>query len=279
MSSNSQKKITQTRAIVIIICGLLIIISLITTLQQVPALSESTSGRAYDQEYIDALRRIGDILPQNETLAASEIYPQTTYFADHKVKTPWVRSEQALVQFMWKNNASYLLVPEYTFDPRPYNAPLLIQLAKKPFDEISAFYSKYISVPKPQNTPLLNNISDPRPDNDNSINDNTRLNIRKIITENLFNKLFEKVSDYPTEDSILHLYHLRSNVTRDNLSIVTDETRPLLSVSLPVNGTIMQSQFDVLRINVTGLATDADTNIKTVDISIDGSSYQRVDPG
>ena len=80
--------------------------------------------------------------------------------------------------------------------------------------------------------------------------------------------------DYPSENSIIHLYHLRSNITRDNLSVVTDETRPMLSVSLPLNGTIMESEFDVLRLNVTGSAIDADTDIKRVEISIDGSSYQ-----
>jgi hypothetical protein len=280
MSANSRKKTIQTRTILIIACGLLIIISLITFLQQVPALSERESGRAFDQEYIDALRHIGDILPQNETLAASEIYPQATYFTDHKVKTPWVRSEKALVQFMWKNNCSYLLVPQYTFDPRPDNTPLLVQWAKKPFVELSDFYAKYISVSRPQNTNLLNNISDPRPDdNDDSNNDtDTRLNIRKIIHKDLFNELFYKVLDYPTEDSIIHLYKLRSNITRDNLSVVTDKTRPMLSVSLPLNGTIMESEFGVLRVNVTGSAIDADTDIKGVEISIDGSRYQLANP-
>ena len=280
MSANSQKKTIQTRTIVIIACGLLIIISLITFLQQVPALSERQSGRAFDQEYIDALRLVGDILPQNETLAASEIYPQATYFTDHKVKTPWVRSEKALVQFMWKNNCSYLLVPQYTFDPRPDNTPLLVQWAKKPFEELSDFYAKYISVSRPQNTNLLNNISDPRPDdNDDSNNDtDTRLNIRKIIHKDQFNELFYKVLDYPTEDSIIHLYKLRSNITRDNLSVVTDETRPMLSVSFPLNGTIMESEFGVLRVNVTGSAIDADTDIKGVEISIDGSRYQLANP-
>jgi hypothetical protein len=280
MSANSRKKTIQTRTIVIIACGLLIIISLITFLQQVPALLQSSSGRAFDQEYIDALRHVGDILPQNETLAASEIYPQATYFTDHKVKTPWVGSEKALVQFMWKNNCSYLLVPQYTFDPRPDNTPLLVQWAKKPFEELSDFYAKYISVSRLQNTNLLNNISDPRPDdNDDSNNDtDTRLNIRKIIYEDQFNELFYKVLDYPTEDSIIHLYKLRSNITRDNLSVVTDETRPMLSVSLPLNGTIMESEFGVLRVNVTGSAIDADTDIKGVEISIDGSRYQLANP-
>lgn len=233
--------------------------------------------RTYDQEYINALRHIADIVPQNETLIAAEIYPQVTYFTDHNVKAPWVRSERALVQFMWKNNSTYLFVPEYTTAPQPDNTPLPIQLARKPFEKMSEFYAQYISVPKSKSdnspTPLLNTSSVPQLDN------NTQLNIRKSIEENVvFPRLFEKILDYPTENSLLHLYKLRSNITHDNLILVTDITRPMLSVSDPINGTIMESEFDVLRVNVTGSANDADSNIKKVEISIGGSPYQLADP-
>jgi Bacterial Ig domain len=233
--------------------------------------------RTYDQEYINALRHIADIVPQNETLIAAEIYPQVTYFTDHQVKAPWVRSERALVQFMWKNNSTYLFVPEYTTAPQPDNTPLPIQLARKPFEKMSELYAQYISVPKPKSdnspTPLLNTSSVPQLDN------NTQLNIRRSIEENVvFPRLFEKILDYPTENSLLHLYKLRSNLTHDNLVMGTDITRPMLSVSDPINGTIMESEFDVLRVNVTGSANDADSNIKKVEISIGGSPYQLADP-
>ena len=146
---------------------------------------------------------------------------------------------------MWKNNCSYLLVPEYTSKPQPEdNTPLLIQMASLPSESISDFYAKYISVPKPEP----------------------------------FQRLFEKILDHNTEESVLHLYKLRSNITRDNLSIVTDRTRPMLSVSLPVNNTIMDSEFGVLRVNVTGSAEDADSRIKTVEVSIDGSPFQVATP-
>lgn len=236
--------------------------------------------RTYDQEYIEGLRRLADILPQNETLVAAEIYPQVTYFTDHKVKAPWVRSERALVQFMWNNNSTYLFVPEYTSAPQPDNTPLLIQLARKPFEMISDFYAKYISVPKPEPEPdnrtsnlLLNASSVSQLDN------NTRLNIRKSIEENvIFPRLFEKILDHPTENSLLHLYRLRSNITSDNLIMVTDTTRPMLSVSAPINGTIMESEFDVLRVNVTGSAADAESKIEKVEVSIGGSSFQLATP-
>ena len=210
-------------------------------------------------------------------MAATGFYPQVEYFTDHEVKAPWVRSERALVQFMWKNNCSYLLVPEYTSKPQPEdNTPLLIQMASLPFESISDFYAKYISVPKPEphSTPLINTTSEPIPYN------NLRLDIRNpaSIKEEPFQRLLEKILDHNTEETILHLYKLRSNITRDNLSIVTDRTRPMLSVSLPVNNTIMDSEFGVLRVNVTGSAEDADSRIKTVEVSIDGSPFQVATP-
>lgn len=272
--SISNRKIRGGRIIAVVSCSLLIVVSIITTLQQIPAMSQNR--RTYDEGYVVALRHISNVIPQNETLAASEIYPQVTYFTDHKVKVPWVKSERALVQFMWKNNSTYLLVPEYTSAPKPDNTPLLIQVAEKPFEKISDFYTKYISVPKPEpepdTTPLLNTSSVPQPD------DNSRLDMRKSVKGDVFQRLFEKILDYPTENSLLHLYHLRSNITRDNLIMVTDNIRPMLSVSFPVNGTVMESEFGVLRINVTGSATDADSKIKEVEVSIDGSPFQLTNP-
>ena len=269
------RKINSGRVIAIVGSGLLIVISIITFTQQVPALSQSRGlgVRAYDQEYIPALRRIGDTIPKNETLAADDIYPQATYFTDHKVKSPRVASEKALVQFMWKYNCSYLLVPEYTYNP-PDITPLLIQFVKEPFERISDFYVHYIAVPKSHNnTPSLNSTSLLRPDNNT-----LPLDLQKSIKEEIFSRLFEKISDYNTQFTILHLYKLRSDVTRDNLYILSDKTRPMLSVSLPINNTVMQAKFGTLRVNVTGTAMDADSKIKHVEISIGGLPFELANP-
>jgi hypothetical protein len=268
MRTTNDRKILDRKAIVGISCGLLIIISLITFMQQIPTISPSR--RIYDEEYIVALRHIGGILPENELVAATGIYPQVTYFTDHKVKVPWLSSEKSLVQFMLKNNCSYLLVPLTISEPEPDSTPLLIQLAEKPFEKISDFYAEYISVPKPHNTPLLN-TSVPKPDT-------TRLDIHKFIKGDIFEKLFEKILDYNTQSNVLHLYHLRSNITSDNLSIVTDKTKPILSVSHPINGTIMESEFEIVRVNITGSAKDVDSNIKEVEISINGRPFELANP-
>jgi hypothetical protein len=258
MIVNNQKG-TAIRIIVVVSCSLLIVISLVTSLQQIPAMSSPT-GRSYDEELVDALRYIGVIIPRNESLATTAIYPQVSYFADHNTTAAWVKTEEALVQFMWKNNFSYLLVPDDSSLPTMEYAttPLLIQLAEKPFEKIFDLYDEYTSVPRPDN--------------------NTRLNIDRSIRGEQFEKAFEKILEKNTESGILHLYQLRSNITQDNLSIVTDTTRPMLSVSLPVNGTIMESEFDVLRVNITGSAKDVDTNINKVEISIGGSPFQLATP-
>jgi hypothetical protein len=266
--SENDRKISRTRAIAAISCGLLIAISLITFQQQIPTIAQTT--KIYDKEYIGALKHVVGIIPQNETLATTENYPQVAYFTDHKVKVPSVRSERALVQFMWKVNSSYLLVSEDTSEPKPDNTPLLIQMAEKPFEIVSDSYREYISKLKSDNSPLLN-TSEPKPDN-------TPLNLEKSIKGDLFGKLFEKILDYNTKEDILHLYHLRSNITRDNLSIVTDQTRPMLSISLPINGTIMQSNLGIVRLNVIGTAEDVDSNIKKVEVSINGLPFQLTNP-
>lgn len=261
------RKIRHRRTIVLVSCSLLIVISLITSLQQIPTVAQTT--KIYDKGYIAALRHVAGVIPQNETLATTENYPQAAYFTDRKVIVPWVGSERSLVQFMWKNNCSYLLVPEDTSEPKPDNTPLLIQMAEKPFEIISDYY-QHISKLRSNNVPLLN-TSEPKPDN-------TLLNIRKSAENDLFGKLFEKILDYNTEGSVLHLYLLRSNITRDNLIIVTDNTKPMLSVSLPVNGTTMEPESGVLRVNVTGSAEDADSKIKKVEISFGGLPFKLANP-
>ncbi len=60
-------KIRGGRAIAVIGCGLLIVISLITFQQQIPTIAQSP--KIHDKGYINALRHVVGIIPQNETLA------------------------------------------------------------------------------------------------------------------------------------------------------------------------------------------------------------------
>lgn len=235
------------RIITVLACALLVVITLVTFQEQIPTISQTT--KIYDREYISTLKKIEGLIPPNETLATSENYPQVSYFTHHKVKVPWVDNERSLVEFMWKFNCSYLLVPEDISEPKPDNTPLLIKLAEKPFEKVFE--------PKHYNTPLK---------------------LHKISKNTLFGMLFEKINDYNTEGSILHLYRLRTNITSDNLSIVTDGTKPIVFVSFPANGTIIEKESDVLRLNVTGTAIDEDSKIKQVEISVEGLVFQLANP-
>lgn len=260
MSLNNRKRVG--RAIVVLSCSFLVVVSLITVYEQIPTISKST--KIYDKEYINVLRNVGNRIPQNETLTSTENYPQVTYFTDHKVKVPWrADSEKSLVQFMWKINSSYLLVAEDPSALKPENVPSLIQLVEKPFERVFDYYYDYIAAFKPDNTTVQPYYSYGGSGG----------------KQEPFEKLFEKISDYNTEGSILHLYHLRSNITDDNLSsIVTDSMRPILFISFPINGTIMELKSHELRLNITGTAMDAESKIKKVEISINGFDFQLAKP-
>lgn len=266
---NNQKR-KGRRIIAAVSCGLLIVISVITFQQQI-FLSDvigypgNDDNKIYDKEWIGTLKRVVDVIPQNETLASIGSIPQVTYFSDRKVISPWVQSERSLVEAMWKNNCSYLLISTVIL-PKPSNTPLIIEMAEKPFEKISDYYDEYISKLKSHDTPLLN-TSDPEPEN-------TRLSLKSIAEE----KAFEKISDYNSTSSTFELYHLRSNITRDNVGIVTDRTKPMLSISLPTNGTIMESEFFDLYVNVTGTAIDPDSDIKKVEVSISGLPFKLATP-
>jgi len=259
MNMNNRKRFE--RIILVLGCGFLVVVSLITFREQIPTIS---STKIYDKEYINVLRKIGHLIPQNETLTTTANYPQVAYFTDHKVKVPWMAdSEKSLVQFMWKINSSYLIISEDPPTIKPDYAPLLIQIVEKPFEKVFDYYYNYISKVKPDNPTIQPYYS-----------------YGGGSKQKPFEKLFEKIIDYNTEEgSILHLYRLRSNITNDNLSsIVIDSRRPILFVSFPVNGTNLEPKSDVLHLNITGTAKDAETKIKKVEISVNGSVFHLAKP-
>jgi hypothetical protein len=256
MNPNNRETKT-TRIIIVLSCSILVFVSLITFQAQIPTISKTT--KIYDKGYISALKNVGNLIPQNETLITSENYPQVTYFTDQKVKVPWrADSERSLVQYMLKINSSNLLVPDETSPSEPDTTPLFIQLVEKPFEKIFDYYYDYISLPK------TNNIM---------------LKLDKVSKEKPFERLFEKISEHNTEGSILHLYRLRSNITLDNLgNVVTDSTRPILFVLSPVNGTIIKSKSDVFRLNITGITMDEESKVKNVEISVNDSVFHPAKP-
>jgi hypothetical protein len=250
MSVNIRK--CKVRKIITLIgCGLLVLVSLITFQQQIPTISQSS--KVYDREYIDVLRKIGDLVPQNETLATSESYPQVTYFTDHKVKVPRVASEKSLVEFMWKTNSSYLLVPYHPPQPK-IDSPLLVKFVERPFEQVFDYYTKHISKQKP---------------------DNIVVSLHALSKGKVFKEIFQKVYQYDTNTNRLELYRLQSNITLDK---VTDGITPVIFVTFPTNGTTIESGSDVFRVNVTGTSMDTDSKVKRVEVSFDGLVFQSANP-
>lgn len=237
------RKCTVRKVLTLIGCGLLVLVSVITFQQQIPTISQSS--KVYDREYIDALRKIGNLVPPNETLATSESYPQVTYFTDHKVKVPRVMSERALVEFMWKTNSSYLLVPYHPPQPK-LESPLLLRVVERPFEHVSIQKS-----------------------------DNVVVSLHEFSKGKVFKNLFQKIYEYDTNKNKLDLYHLKSNIT---LEKVTDGINPRVSITFPANGTTIESLSDVFKVNVSRTAIDTDSEIKIIEVSFDGLVFQSANP-
>jgi hypothetical protein len=230
-------------------CTFLILLSLTTFIQQIPAIPNTS--KIYDRKFIDALSKIANDIPKNETLVATQSYPQVRYFTDHKVEhlaVPWVLSERGLVEFMWKVNASYLLVNEDLSGLQPDYTPLLIRLIEKSYQGIFDYYDKYISESKPINT---------------------QLTLQRAIYGMHFEELFEEISDYYTEYEVLHLYRLRSNVTPDSLSMIIGTEEPDLFDPFPPNSTGVTSKFVLPGPNIINTPKDSDSIIDHIKIAID----------
>jgi hypothetical protein len=91
---------------------------------------------------------------------------------------------------------------------------------------------------------------------------------------------FEEIATYASETQTIHLFQLRSNITRGNIIMETDVARPLVSIANPLNGSTInaKSNHEILWINVTGTAFDADSKIKMIEVFIEDFPYKPVSP-
>jgi Bacterial Ig domain len=212
-------------------CISLVFLSIITSQQQSLRVSEVT--RVYDRQYVNALREIAKVIPQGEIVAAPGNVPQISYFTNHEVirtnagfLVPVENFGRATIEFMQKNNSSYLIIPED-----------------------ASFASEHPSGLYPK----------------------TKVQI--------LDKLLEKIGDYKTESSIIHVYALSSNITGNNIHMVTDFAWPKVYVESPVNGTTLElsRSGETSAIDVIGTAIDADSGIKKVEAYMDRSSFKPAD--
>jgi hypothetical protein len=93
-------------------------------------------------------------------------------------------------------------------------------------------------------------------------------------------KPFEKVGQYATETADINLYRLRQNVTRGNIMMVTDNTKPVAAITSPVNGTVIEAAREQggLRLDVTGTASDEESRVKTVEVFVGDFPYEPAKP-
>ena len=217
--------------IVTSVCISLVFLSIILSQQHALRVSEVT--RIYDRQYVNALRDIAKVIPRGELVTAPGNVPQISYFTGHEVirtnagfLMPVQNFGRATIEFMQKNNCSYLIIPED-----------------------AAFASEHSSGLYPK----------------------TKVQI--------LDKLLEKIGDYKTESSIIHVYRLSQDITGDNIHLVTDFAWPKLYVESPVNGTSIElsKSNETSTINVTGTAVDADSGIKKVEAYMDHSSFKPAD--
>ena len=100
-------------AIMMVIFGVLYLHVL--THKQLPYFLGSVSSRVnmYDETFASAVSNISNFVPKNETLVVTSSSGVIKYFTGHPVKIPWrVNSQEKLVEYMTKNNFTYLVVPE-----------------------------------------------------------------------------------------------------------------------------------------------------------------------
>jgi hypothetical protein len=113
-----------------------------------------------------------------------------------------------------------------------------------------------------------------------SSEDNLQLLFTKGGIARFLTRPFEEIANYTSESQKIHLFHLRSNITLDNIITATDITRPLVSITSPLNSTTIKAKSDheVFWINVTGTSYDADSKIKMVEVLVEDFPYKRANP-
>ena len=206
-------------------CMLLILVSIGIFVQQTPEVTGN--AKIYDSDYADVLRTIGDNLPEGEVVIVSANGPQTGYFTGHEIKIPrGVDSLKSLVEFMWRNNSTHLIV-----------------FVKQSSEEMLG--------------PVF-----------------SRSGVQSL------DKPFEKVGEYATETTDINLYRLRQNVTSDNIVMVTDHTKPVAAITSPANGTVIEAAREqgALRLDVTGTASDKESQVKMVEVFVGDFPYKPAKP-
>jgi hypothetical protein len=117
----------------------------------IPPLSEvSQMGSTWrkDGKYVPALQNISALIPENESLVTASYDPATYYFTDRHLQIPIRGSTyNSVVNFMIKNNYSYLLVIEGQHNvPRGFEFKTKLTDFKGDFIEIAVFKTDFKTI-------------------------------------------------------------------------------------------------------------------------------------
>lgn len=91
---------------------------------------------------------------------------------------------------------------------------------------------------------------------------------------------FERISSQTTDTAQIDLYHVRPNITLQNLPTIFDNEPPTIRILTPANSTVIKTnQSGVALINVSGTAQDQDSRISKVELKVgSNSSYDLAKP-
>jgi hypothetical protein len=187
----------------------------------------SDNAKIYDSKLVSTMKVIADGLPEGAVVVASANGPQTEYLTERTIKIPrGVDSLKSLVEYMWRNNSTYLIV----------------------------FVSQ-------SSEEMLGPIF-------------SRSGVQHL------EKPFDKVANYTTDTNDINLYRLRSNVTRDNLTVVADHTKPAVTIMSPINNTVIETarKQAPFQIHVTGTASDIGSQVEFVEVFVEDFPYKPAKP-
>lgn len=100
---------------VLIIIIIFIVTSTIVNFQEQIAKEINNISREviYDKSFADAMKNLSNMIQYNEVLVVSAQEPFVTYFTNRRTHTPYgIKSKDELINYMVKNNYSYLLAFE-----------------------------------------------------------------------------------------------------------------------------------------------------------------------
>ena len=110
--------------IILVLLGVAIALITAGTVSSIIYIETPRYSQFYDTKFVLAMNNISKLVPQNESIVASDKYGNMAFFINHELLIPWnASSENSLLYYMVKNRLKYMLVYE-NFSRVPELKPL-----------------------------------------------------------------------------------------------------------------------------------------------------------